>query len=165
MNYDAIKQLLDRKITPQEINEIAKARQGGLSDASCVQIFKIYHDKGKPFDAGDAVAGLLQVRLSENSVLELAKMDQLGIGYGELQAIRLAGLSDATVLEVARHHADGKPELSGASLAGLKNLGMRESTIYELARHGVPDSDYASIVAMRRHGVKDQEILRKFTGS
>jgi len=165
INYDTIKQLEGLKITVPEVPEIAKARQGGLSDAGCVQIVQIYHGRGRAFDGGDAVAGLLHVQLSENSVLQLAKLDQLGLGYGELLAIRLAGLSDATVLEVARHHAEGKPELSGASLAGLKNTGMRESTIYELARHGVPDSQYASIVAMRRHGVKDQQILRKFTGS
>ena len=165
IDYDAIKQLEGLNITAPEVPEIVKARQGGLSDAGCVQIVQIYHGRGKAFDAGDAVAALLKVRLTENSVVEIAKLDQLGLGYGELQVIRLAGLSDATVLEVARHHAAGKPELSGASLAGLKNTGMRDSTIYELARRGVPDSQYANIVAMRRHGVKDQEILRKFSGS
>lgn len=165
MNYDTIKQLEGLKITPQEVAEMTKARQGRLSDAGCVQILQIYRSKGKPFDAGDAVAGLLQVRLAESSVLELAKIDQLGLGYGELQAIRLAGLSDAIVLEVARRHAEGKPVLSGASLAGLKNTGLRESTLLELTRRGVPDSQTAAITVMRRRGVKDQEILRKFTGT
>jgi hypothetical protein len=165
IDYDAIKQLEGLNITAPEVPEIAKARQAGLSDAGCVQIVQIFHGRGKAFDGGDAVAALLKVRLTENSVIEIARLDQLGLGYGELQVIRLAGLSDATVLEVARHHAAGKPELSGASLAGLKNTGLRDSTIYELARRGVPDSQYSSIVAMRHRGVKDQEILRKFTGS
>jgi hypothetical protein len=105
------------------------------------------------------------VGVSEPAVLELAKIDQLGIGYGELQAMRLAGLSDAIVLEVARRHAEGKPVLSGASLATLKNAGLRESTLLELTRRGVPDSQAASIIAMRRRGVKEQEILRKVAGS
>ncbi|HKS81362.1 MAG TPA: hypothetical protein VJR23_07630 [Candidatus Acidoferrales bacterium] len=165
MAYDTIKQLQSLKISPQEVAEMTKARQGGFSDASCVQILQIYRSHGKPFDAGDAVSGLLQVGVSETTVLELAKINQLGIGYGELQAMRLAGLSDAIVLEVARRHAEGKPVLSGASLATLKNTGLRESTLLELTRRGVPDSRTASIIAMRRHGVRDQEILRKVAGS
>lgn len=165
MAYDTIKQLQGLKITAPEVAEMTKARQGGLSDASCVQILQIYRSHGKPFDAGDAVSGLLQVGVSEPTVLELAKIDQLGIGYGELQAMRLAGLSDAIVLEVARRHAEGKPVLSGASLATLKNTGLRESTLLELTRRGVPDSQMSSIIAMRRRGVKDQEILRKVAGS
>jgi hypothetical protein len=165
MTYDTIQQLKSLKITATEVNEIAKAREGGFSDASCVEIMQIYRGRSKPFDAGDAVAGLLQVGMTANSILELAKIDQLGLGAGELQAMRLAGFSDETVLEVARRHAEGKPVLSGASLAGLKNTGLRESTLLELARRGVPDSQAPAIRALRRHGASDKEILRKFTGS
>ena len=59
-------------------------------------------------------------------------MDQLGIGAGEFQVMRLAGLSDAIILEAAKHQAEGKPSLSGLSLGGLKNSGLRESTLLEL---------------------------------
>ncbi len=165
MSFDTVQQLESLKITPPEVLEITKARQGGFSDASCVQVLQIYRGRGKPFDAGDAVAGLLQVGFSEASVLELAKLDQLGLGAGELQAMRLAGLSDAIVLEVARRHAEGKTVLSGASLAEIKNTGLREATLLELTRRGVPDSQAGAIIAMRRRRASDAEILRKFTGS
>jgi hypothetical protein len=74
-------------------------------------------------------------------------------------------LSDAVVLQVAKHRAEGKPELSGASLASMKNAGLRESTILELATRGIPDSQAAAIITSRRHGAKDADILRRFTGS
>ena len=79
--------------------------------------------------------------------------------------MRLAGLSEQIILEVARHRAAGKPVLSGPSLASLKNTGLRDTTLLELARRGVPDSEVSSIVAARRHGAKDAEILRRFPGS
>jgi hypothetical protein len=102
--------------------------------------------------------------MSEDTILELARLNQVGLSAGEFQAMRLAGLSDAIVLEVARHRAANQPVLSGASLAGLKNVGVRESTLLELARRGVPDSQASSIAVFRRRGASDSEILRRFTG-
>jgi uncharacterized membrane-anchored protein len=97
--------------------------------------------------------------------LNLARLNQLGLGAGELQAMRLAGLSDDILLAVAQHHAAGQQVLSGASLAGLRNLGMRSDTLLQLAQRGVPESQAATIMSLRRHGAKDSEILRQFAGS
>jgi len=79
--------------------------------------------------------------------------------------MHLAGLSDAIVLEVARHHAAGAPALSGASLGTLRNLRMDNATLLELVRRGIPDSEAPEIIAARRHGSTDAEILRHFTAS
>jgi hypothetical protein len=165
ISYSAIQQLKSQDITNPEIAEVAKARQGAFSETACIQIFQIFHARGQAFDAGDAVAGLKQVGVGEDTILELARLNQLGFSAGELQAMRLAGLSDDIVLEVARRRAGGKPVLSGPSLAGMKNVGMRNTTLLELARRGVPDSEAKSIIAARRHGAKDAEILRRFSGS
>jgi len=165
LSYDATKKLESQGITRSEIAEIAKVRSAGLSDAGCLEVFRISHARGEPFATGDGVAGMLRVGMKEEKVLELARLNQLGLGVGELQAMRLAGISDSVILEIARHHAAGKPALSGASLAGMKNVGLRESTLLELARRGVPDSQGPAIIAYRRHGAKDAEILRRFTGS
>jgi len=165
MDYTAIKQLAALKITPAEILEMARVRGAGFSDPSCLEIYHVYHDRGRPFEAGDAVAGLVQVHISEPTILGLARLDQLGLNAGEYETMRLAGLSEQIILEVARRRASGKPVLSGPSLASLKNTGLRDPTLLELARHGVPDSEVSAIVAARRHGAKDAEILRRFPGS
>ena len=162
MNYDAIQQLKTLQITVPEIAQMTTARQSGFSDADCVEVFKIYRGRNQVFDAGDEIAGLIRAQVSEAAILELARLNQLGLGSGELQAMRLAGLSDAILLEVARHRSAGKPVLAGASLANLKNAGVRELTLLELARRGVPDSQAAAIIAYRRHGATDAQILRHF---
>jgi hypothetical protein len=165
LNYDSIKKLEALKVTPEEIPEIAKMRGAGFSDDSCVSIVEIYHQRGKPFTPGESVASLVQASMGENAILELARMDQLGISAGELQAMRLAGLSDEIILETARHKAAGTPSLSGPSLAKLKNAGLRDSTLLELERRGIPDSATDEILAMRQHRATDAEILRRFTGT
>jgi len=165
MGYDAIKQLKALDITTPEVAQVASARQGGFPDVSCVESLQIFHGRGQAFDAGDAIAGLLRAGMQADTILELARLNQLGFGAGELQAMKLAGLSDTIILEVARRHAGGKPVLAGASLASLKNAGLRESTLLELARRSVPDSQADAILSFRRRGASDDEILRRFTGS
>lgn len=164
MSYDAIQQLTTLKISTAEVAQIAKAHQGGFSDDDCVEILKIYRSQNHPFDAGDAVAGLAQVGMQNSDILKLAKMNQLGLGWGELQAIKLAGMSDAIVMEVARRHANSQPVLSGASLAELKNAGVRESTLLKLVRRGVPESKARAILAYRHRGASERAILRRFAG-
>jgi hypothetical protein len=165
MDYNAIKQLQSLHVTAPEVDSLSTARGAGFSDAACIEAFQISHSRGEVFNSGEAIAGLVRAGMREKTILELDKLNQLGLGAGELEAMHLAGLSDAIVLEVARHRAEGKPEFSGASLASMKNAGLRESTILELARRGIPDSQAAAILASRRHGAKDAEILRRFTGS
>jgi hypothetical protein len=165
MAYDAIEQLKALDVTAPEIAEVARARMGGLSERGCVEAVRIFHDRRQAFNAGDAVAGLVRVGMDEATILELARLNQLEFGAGELQAMRLAGLSDAIILEVARHRAAGQPVLAGASLARLRNAGVREATLLELARRGVPDSMSGAIIAFRRHGASDADILRQFPGS
>ncbi len=165
MGYDAIQQLHALQITPAEVAQIAEIRRTGFSDDDCIAVMKIYRRHGAPFDGGDAMTGLAQAGMGDDDILELARLNQLGLDWGELQAMRLAGLSDPIVLEVARHHAEGKPVLAGASLARLKNAGMHNGALLDLVQHGVPDSQAAAILSYRRHGVSDAQIVRHFTGS
>lgn len=164
MSYDAVQELKSLGISRSEVAEIAKARQSGFSDADCIDVFKIFRSRQQPFNAGGAIASLVQVNVSHDTILELARINQLGFDSGELQAMKLAGLSDDILLEVARHRANRQPVLSGASLARLKNTGMRTSTLLELARRGVPDSQGSAIISYRRHGASDDEVLRHFAG-
>ncbi len=162
MTYPAIKQLQAMDITRAELAEIAKARAAGLPDDACIEIVRIYHVRNRPFDAGDTIAGLVQAQLRADTILDLASLDQLGVNAGELRLIRLAGLSDSIVLEVARHEAAGKPVLSGAALSNMRNAGMRESILLELVRRGVPDSEGPTIIRLHRHGASEADILRRY---
>jgi hypothetical protein len=165
MGYDSVKQLEELNVSNSEVAEILKMHGAGLSDEDCIRLIRIFHARGQVFSAGDTVGGMIQAGMRDETILALAHLDQLGVPSGELEAMHLAGLSDAVLLEVARHHAAGKPVLSGASLAGLKNTGLRGSTLLELARRGIPDSEANAIVALRRHGASDAQILRRFSGS
>ena len=162
MNYDAIQQLKTLRSPRRKSRSSPPRGKVDFPMQAASRPCNIYRGRNQAFDAGDEIAGLVRAQVSEDTILELAKLNQLGLGAGELQAMRLAGLSDAILLEVARHRAAGKPVLAGASLASLKNAGVRELTLLELARRGVPDSQAAAIIAFRRHGATDAQILSRF---
>lgn len=165
VGYDSVQKLKALNISAAEMPQIIEAHEAGLSDAGLVELVKMEHGRGQAFDIGDTVANFMQARIPEATLLDLARMNQLGLASGELLAIHLAGLPDSVVEEVARRRAAGRPVLSGASLASIKNTGVRNSTLLELVRRGVPDSQTATIVAMRRHRATDAEILRHYAGS
>jgi hypothetical protein len=100
--------------------------------------------------------------VAEGTVLGLVSMDQVGLGAGDLQAIHLAGLLDELIVDIARDRAAGKSTLAGAALGTMKNLRMDNATLLELVRRGTPEPDGPQIIAQRRKGVKDSEILRHF---
>jgi hypothetical protein len=165
MSYDSIQKAKSLNITQAEIAQLAKARGAGFSDSGCITLLQIFHARSRPFDAGESVAGLIGARLSDETIVQLASLNQLGVQAGELEAMRLAGISDATILEVARQRAAGKVVLGGASLANMKNAGMADTMLQELVHRGVSDSQLNAILAMRRHGEKDAEILKHFPSS
>jgi hypothetical protein len=165
MSYDAIQQAKALYVTAPEVASLAQARSGGLSDIDCITLLQILRGRKQAFDIGGTIAGLARAGMSDQTIVELAKLNQLGLAAGELQAMRLAGFPDDIILEVAQRRSAGQPVLAGASLADLKNVGLREATLLELAHRGVPDSQLASILAFRKHGANDADILRQFPGS
>ncbi len=162
MRYDSIKELKALHITAPEVTEIAKVRDAGFSDSDCIQLLQISRNHHEQFTSGDAISTMLGSGIPEPMILGLANLDQLGLGYGELQAMYLAGLSDAIIMEVARRHAANQPVLSGASLGNMRNLRINNATLLELVHRGIPNSSAPEIIAQRRHGATDAEILRKF---
>jgi len=165
MSYDSIKELKALHISQAEIVEIAKVRRVGLSDSDCVNFLRTSHLRHRPFTAGDNIAGLYQSGMAEGTVLGLASLDQVGLGAGELQAMHLAGLPDELILDVARDRSAGKSTLSGAALGTMRNLRMDNVTLLQLVQRGTPESDGAKIIAQRRSGANDPEILRHFPSS
>src|SRR6266851_9260218 len=90
---NSIDELRTLNVSNAEIGELTKARQGGLSDPTCVELIKLSRRHQQPFTGGQRIADLLAAGSSEQTVLELANLNQLGLWTGEAQAMRLAGLS------------------------------------------------------------------------
>lgn len=165
MGYSAIQALRGMHLDNSEVAEITTAKQGGFSDDGCVSLVRIARSRNEKFHSGQDVVDLLKASMAEPSIIELDQLNVLGLWTGEVETMRLAGLSDRIILEAAHRHAARQPVLSGASLANFKNAGMSEATLLQLVRRGVPDSEAPAIIYLRRHGWSDARILRRYPGS
>lgn len=150
--------------TQPEIDELVKARRARVEDAACVELVRNARARGGRFNSGDAVAALRRSGAADATIVELDRLGRLAADAGELQAMRLAGFSDEALLELARARSAGEPALGGPSLAALRNAGVAEGTLLELLRRRVPDSEAQAILALRRRGTRDAEILRRYPG-
>jgi len=164
MSFATVQALRGMDITNAEVNQIAEAHQAGLSDDDCLALFRLERSRKQDFDIGDTVAQLIRAGVSGSTVVQLEQIDQLRSWGGEATAMRLAGLSDEIILEDAHRRVSDLPVLSGASLANLKNTGMREATLLQLVRRGVPDDEASNIISLRRRGWSDAMVLRRYPG-
>lgn len=164
MSFATVQALRGMDISNGEVDQIAQARQAGLSDDDCLTLVRLEHNRKRDLDAGATVAQFLRAGGSSSTIVQLEQIDELRSWGGEAVAMRLAGLSDETILEDAHRRASALPVLSGASLANLKNTGMREATLLQLVRRGVPDDETSTIISLRRRGWSDAMILRRYPG-
>lgn len=162
MAFRSIETLRELEVTNAEVAELVKVKGVGAPDEVCIELVRIARGRNQAFTSGDAVASLRRAGMAGESILELARLDRLGLEAGEMQAMRLAGIPDYIILAHARRRAQGLPALSGPSLAGMKNAGVGEHALLELVNRGIPDSATEEIIRLRRRGYPDAEILRRF---
>ncbi len=150
VGFNGIEQLRQLNVTKDEVQQLMLARQAGLSDPACIELVRISHLHKEPF-GGQAAAGLLSAGFREASILQLARLDQLGAWSGEAQAMRLAGLSDTVVLALAARRAAGEATLSGRKVADLQNAGLTQIEIIAQINRGATDADADEIVMRRNY--------------
>jgi len=150
MWFNSVSELRTLNVSNAEIGELAKARQAGLSDLSCINLIKLARSRQKPFADGQSIADLLSAGSSEQTVLELAHLNQMGLWAGQAQALRLAGLSDNVILAVARRRSQNLPVLSGERLGELKNAGVSDAAIQDMVQKGVSEEQASYYIAQRQ---------------
>jgi len=166
--FSSVPELKALNVSNAEIGELQKAHDAGLTDPSSVALIKLARSHQKPFADGEGVAELLSAGSSEQTVLELARLNQLGPWAGQAEALRLVGLSDKLILAVAQRRSQGLPVLSGEKLGELKNTGASEAAILDLIQKGETDQQASQYIALREraaggHGFVYQGRARKKT--
>jgi hypothetical protein len=149
MWLDSVPELKTLQVSNAEITELAKAHEAGLTDPSSVVLIRLARQRQTPFSDGQSIADLLHSGSSEATVLQLARLNQLGAFAGEARALRLTGLSDKVVLAVAERSSQGKTVLSGGKLGELKNTGVSEATILEMIQRGDSEETASKFIAAR----------------
>jgi|SRR5579872_183173 len=159
MWLDSVPQLKNLGVSNAEIAELEKAHEAGLTDPSAVVLIQYARDRKLPFADGQSIADLLHAGSSEQTVLELAKLNQLGVWTGQAAAMRLAGLSDKIILAVAQRRSKGLATISGEKLGELKNTGVNDAAILEIVEKGGTDQTATKYIADRERAAGGHKFV------
>lgn len=144
-----IEQLKGLGISDQEVAQVVKLKQAGISDDTCVELVTAAHEHKHVFTSGDSAANLAGAGFVEPQILEIARADQLDTISLDAVTLKLIGLSDSTVQLVLRRHLKGQPVMASAEISGLKNTGLTENQILERIKSGMTDEQAKKEVRAR----------------
>ncbi len=161
MHSETIEQLRKYKVTDDEVRQILIAGKAGMTEQGCTKLVGIARARHRIFAEGDAVAELLGAGMKEDAVLQLVQLDQVTLFAGEAAAMRLAGLSDEVILDVARHRTKGQAVVAGARLAELRDAGFSNTQLIAAVDRGITDKEAEEIVARHNYVVGGHSFVRQ----
>jgi hypothetical protein len=161
MQFDTINQLRNLQVTDVEVQQLALVHQDGISDQTCLVLVRIAHERHQLFTNSEPVAGLIGAGLQENTIIELARLDQVTAWGGEAVALHLAGAPDALILEVARRRAAGQPVISEPNLVNLRNAGMSDSQLIAFVQRGTTDAQADQMLAQHERATTPHGFIRQ----
>jgi hypothetical protein len=161
MHPESLDQLQKYHVNDGEVRQILIAGRAGMTEQGCVEVVGIARSRQRVFAEGDAIAGLLDAGMKENSVMQLVRLDQLTPFAGEAAAMRLAGLSDDVILEVARQRSKGGTVLAGSRLAELRDAGLSNAQLVAAVDRGITDKQADDIIARHNYAVGGHSFVRQ----
>ena len=144
-----VEQLKKLNTSDQEVAQLTKVKQAGVSDDACVTLMADAHEHQHPFASGDAAVSLVRAGYGEGVILEIAKADQLDSLSTDAVMLRLVGLSDSAVDVILHRRLSGKRTMSSAEIGRLKNTGLTEKQIMERINAGMTDAEADKEAAYR----------------
>ena len=144
-----VEQLKKLNTSDQEVAQLTKVKQAGVSDDTCVTLIADAHEHQHPFASGDAAVSLVRAGYGEGIILEIAKADQLDTLSTDAVMLRLVGLSDSAVDVILHRRLSGRRTMSSAEIGRLKNTGLTEKQIMERINAGMSDAEADKEAAYR----------------
>lgn len=149
MHPESIEQLKTYQVNDAEVQQILTVGRAGMSEQDCVELVRLARSRHRSFAEGDAIAGMIDAGVRQDTILELVRLDELTAFGGEAEAMHLAGLSDPVILDVARRKAKGEAVLSGSRLAELRDAGFSNAQLVAALDQGL--SDKWALQALNHH--------------
>ena len=160
-NVEDLKKL---NTSDDEVRQLVKLKQAGITDDTCVTLIADAHQHEHPFGSADAATSLAGAGYAEPVILEIAKVDQLETISTDAVMLRLVGLSDPAVDLILHRRLRGQRTMGSAEIGRLKNTGLTEKQILERINEGMTDAqadkEAASREAKRNHSGTDFKRVR-----
>ncbi len=160
MYFSNIEELKGLNTSDQEVAQLVKLKQAGISDETCVALLGAAHAHQHPFISADSAASLAQAGINEVEILSIARADQLDNLSTDAVTLKLVGLSDTTVQAVLHRRMQGLRTLNSAQIGRLKNTGLTEKQILERVQAGMTDAQAEKEIIARKNAQNQTGFVR-----
>jgi hypothetical protein len=161
MHPETIEQLNKYQVNDAEVQQILTVGRAGMSEQECVELVRLARSHDRSFAEGDAIAGMIEAGVKQDTILELVRLNELTAFGGEAEAMHLAGLSDAVILDVARRKARGEVVLSGSRLAELRDAGFSNAQLVAALDQGLNDKQALEALTHHNYAVGGHSFVRQ----
>ncbi|MGB2591844.1 MAG: hypothetical protein WA853_18305 [Candidatus Acidiferrum sp.] len=139
MSSSNIEQLKGLNANDQEVAQVIKLKNAGISDDTCVELVSTAHAHKILFNSADSAASLASAGFTEAQIIDIAHAGQLDAISFDAVTLKLIGLSESTVQLILHRHLTGQPVMASAEISELKNTGLTERQILERINAGMTD--------------------------
>jgi hypothetical protein len=161
MHPETLQQLQSYHLNDAEVQELLIAYNAGLSEHGSVELVRLARSRDRIFAEGDVIASMLGAGVKENTIIELVRLGELARFGGEAEAMHLAELSDAVILDVARRRAKGETVLSGSRLAELRDAGFSNAQLIAAVDQGITDKQAQQAIAHHDYAMGGHSFVRQ----
>jgi hypothetical protein len=160
-SQQAAAEIARMNLTKDEMESVAKAKSGGMDDASILKMVKSLHDRDLKFDIGFDLQLFNQQGLGATALIQLVEMGAIPRWSDDIRALKDARVSDVTIIEMAKLRFIQKKEmLSGGEYGQLKTFGLSDAGLLSFAQHGGTRQQFQKLAETLALGKPEPEALK-----
>ncbi len=151
------------QLTPEEVDQLAIAKRGGLDGTAAIDIVKAIHDEDLKFDLGLELQVLSGAGFSSTALLQLVKMGAVRHWEADLRVMKHGEIGESTIIKIAsRRYVDKKDDvLSGNEYVILKKAGLSDVGIEAFVENGGTPQQLQQIDQALRMGESEPAAMKK----
>lgn len=149
------------ELTKEEVDNLVKAKQNGLDEASLKSMVAAMHKEDLRFVIGTETQLLTQAGMGATAITQLVQMGAIPRWADDMRALKEFGVDDVTVVELAKlRFVDNKEILSGGEYTRLKQFGMSDPGLLTFARKGGTAQQLETVARELAMGKPEQQALQ-----
>jgi hypothetical protein len=155
-------ELSRQNLDSNEMLQLDMARKAGLDGASAVEMVKALHKRDLKFDIAEELRLMLADTMNATVLTQLVQMGAIPRWADDIRAMKDAGISDVTIVEISKLQFEQKKEvLSGGEYARLKKHGLTDAGVLSFARNGGTAQQAQAVTLALDLGKSEPEALKE----